>query len=404
LMSLKSKFCLLAVAALAFNVSAQFSSLNARIGAMGGTYIVDDINDVLRYAAYMNNYGDDAQVTFNTPIIGIKSLGDMVNLGISANRGLVLDPSFTNGFYEAALANVNPVAEPDIANPVNIPHVLLGLNLGAVSLGFDLFCEYGRTSSSSETAAGASTEAGGLILNPGVIASLLLGSETLPLAFKFGISVPVAKGHSETTPAAGGATTKTEVSSEGALFLEVGAEAAVPMGNFNLDLGTDFIMEKYSFETGNVDANDNTNFKTSVYAGADAKVFENGVFGIMYDFQLRSHTLTTPADAKTNTKTITQFFRTGLENVWENVWVLDKVAARGGAVWALTTPTAKADDDAGNEGRAKAQTAVSELIPTVGLGAGKGPFELDMTINLGSWANGLFGGPSVGSVTAGLRF
>lgn len=287
----------------------------------------------------------------------------------------------------------NVLAEPNLQLPINIPHVLLGLNLGSLSLGFDLFFEYGHTSSSNET---TNTEASGTILNPGLIASLLFGSEN-PFAVKFGFSIPYVKGRSEV------AGVEVEVKSEGAFFLEGGVEAVIPLNSFNLDLGTDMRLERYSFEAGGVDGDDNTNLIASIYFGADAKVLENGVFGIMYDIQLTNNALSTVTDITTHTRTIEQFFRLGLENVWENVWLFDKVAARGGATWSLTTnPIVREDSDAGDT-RSKPQTMASVLVPSVGVGVSKGLFELDVTLNPAAWG-GVLEGPDVGAVTATLRF
>ena len=84
---------------LALSASAQFYPSNSRIASLAETFIIDDINDVLRYAAYMKNYEDDLQVTFTSPIIGIKAVGDKLRLGAIGNRGLMLSQQFTQNFY-----------------------------------------------------------------------------------------------------------------------------------------------------------------------------------------------------------------------------------------------------------------------------------------------------------------
>lgn len=128
----------------AISVSAQFSPSNARIGSIGDIYTIEDISDVFRYAAHMSKYTDDIQVTFSTPILGIKSMGDVISLGGYVRQGLVLDASNGNNFYARGRGHVNAVGTPpeDLTNPIYIPHALLGVNIGNFTLGFDMFLEW----------------------------------------------------------------------------------------------------------------------------------------------------------------------------------------------------------------------------------------------------------------------
>jgi len=392
---------------LALSASAQFYPYNSRTQSLAETFIVDDINDVLRYAAYMKDYENDLQITFTSPIIGIKSIDDKFRLGIIGNRGLMLSQEFEGDFYSAAAPFVNSINEdvPDISVSNQwIPHAVLGVDAGILTLGFDLFIEYARSrynqkNPQQETTASAS------IHNPGFLASVLFG-EDFQIAAKLGLAVPRISGKSESN------TSTTEAESDKGAFLEFGGEAGIPVRSTKLSVGMDFILEKYAFSltvetppapkvTSTTD--EFTNTRTAFYAGVEGDIFTNGLWGAQYTLNLLRHAIEdSDSDAKSRSSRIVHTFSVCLENGWEKLWIFDKVYARGGMRMHLNTPYTYSEEGQ-TETKTKSQTDFSQLIPTVGLGIQKGVFVLDLSINLGEWSN-LVTGPQVSKVTAGLFF
>ena len=218
------------------------------------------MNDILRYAVFMDLYKDGAQATFNGTITGVKSIGDAMSLGVIANRGWLLDNSSANSFYQLGSATLTGITGiPALTAQQNVPHLLLGFNLSAVTLGFDLFYEYASASYHNETPASPSivTDGRTRIHNPGVVASALLGPEDIPIAAKFGLGFPSISGKYDNE------TTETKIESDKGVFVEVGGEAELPVSDLRLTLGLDFIFERYKFSGDNVtvgDCHNNPNF------------------------------------------------------------------------------------------------------------------------------------------------
>ncbi|HEX3019846.1 MAG TPA: hypothetical protein VHP36_06075 [Chitinispirillaceae bacterium] len=390
-----------------FSVSAQFHPYNSRMESLAETYIIDDINDVIRYAAYMKNYENDLQVTFTSPIIGIKSIEDKFRIGFIGNRGLMLSQQVTENFYSTAIPFVDSAIQyiPDISISNQwIPHALFGIDVGVFSLGFDLFLEYARSSYSQENPDTIETKASASIHNPGFLASLIYG-EKVQIAAKFGLAAPRISGKLES------ASLETEAESDKGLYLEFGGEAGIPIRSVKLSLGADFILERYAFlfentiipQTVTRDTSDEfTNTRTALYAGVSGNVFTDGLWAAQYALNITGHTSKAGNDDWVRTTSIFHIFSVCLEKGWDKLWVLDKVYARGGMRLNLETPLTS-NENSEVKTKTKSQTNFSQIIPTVGIGICKGIFTLDLNINLNQWDH-LVTGPGVSKVTAGLMF
>jgi len=371
---------------------AQFYPSNARMNALGGTFIIQDRSDILRYAAYMNDYKNDVMANFkNAPILGVKSFGETVNLGIIANRGMLISGS---GFYSAASSRLDQLANgPGIGDTSQfIPHVLLGINADAIKLGFDFFFEYSHASYSTTA---PEVDVWQSMLNPGVIASAIFGSEEVPIALKLGIGFPMINGSREAPPAQ-----KIEYKSDRGIYGDVGAEVGFPIGPVQGKVGTDLILDTYKFEG---QPTSYLNIRSGSYFGITSKIFTDGVVGLMYSFDVLSGNDDDSAtDTQHHYNDFAQVISAGIENNWSSVWFFDKVAARGGLSYVYGIPVSKTNTP-NNDTRIKYASMYGPLNPTVGLGVAKGPFQLDMSINLAAWAN-LVNGPGVGQITASLDF
>lgn len=418
-MTRKVKAVLLSVFALAMSSSAQFAQSNARIGSMADIFIVDDISNVYRYAARMNQYKNSIQVTFSTPMLGIKSLGENFTAGAYVRNGLMLDQSnAASNFYALGRTAVNstPPPLPDISSdPTYIPHLLFGMSAGGMNIGIDLFYEWARTRYSDEYKTGTAaipstitTKQSAIMYNPGFIGSIQLGVEEVPISLKAGVGFPRISGKSKVTNETSGAatvTTENKIKSESGLYLEFGGEAGIPFMGATLTPGIDFITESYAFKANSDEAaNKYRNNRVAAYAGITKKAFSNGLWSALYQVKMNAAKNDLTASDSANdlsSDTLRQIFSIGAENAWDSVWIFSKVFVRGGLGLSATTPYRGAESDTADLNE-KGQT-IFRPFPTIGLGVTKGMFDLDVMVDLSSWA-GLVSGPRVMAVTGTLRF
>jgi hypothetical protein len=416
-MTRKVKAVLLSVFALALSSSAQFTQSNARIGSMADIFIIDDISNVYRYAAKMNQYKDDIQVTFSTPMLGIKSLGENLTAGAYVRNGLMLDQSNTaTNFYALGRTVVNSITPlPDItSDPTYIPHLLFGMSVGGMNIGIDFFYEWARTRFSDEFKSGTAaapttitTKQSATLYNPGFIGSIQLGALSVPVLLKGGVGFPRISGKSKITTetSAGTTTIENKIKSESGLFLEFGGEAGIPVLGATLTPGIDFITESYAFKANSADASNKfKNNRVAAYAGITKKAFTNGLWSAMYQVQMNASKNDLTASDSANDlsiDTLRQILSIGAENAWDSVWIFSKVFVRGGIGLSATTPYRGAESDTADLNE-KGQT-LFRPFPTIGIGITKGIFDLDLKVDLSNWA-GLVTGPGVMTVTGTLRF
>jgi hypothetical protein len=412
------------VAVFATGSFAQAYPSNARIDALGGAFIVDDQSRILAYPAQMNNYADNAQVTFNTPIWGVKSLGKTVNVGVVVNRPLMLSfPSDSGFFYGAARANlgapINATGGRALGTGQNIPHVLFGLNLKAVKIGFDLFYEYTNYKQNIDdnpsTGNHVETEVSGNIHNAGGIASVLLDINKMSLQIKGGVGLPGTRGKRETvtTPVGGGTsvTVTNESSSESAFFGVLGAELGLKVKDFNVTLGGEFVGSHFQMKNAAGTLQNRFFYRNlDVYAGFTADVNKTGLAVLMYDFGFNSNgnepENITYAQRKNYTNYIYNVLYAGYEHTWKKAWFFDIFKARAGLNYAIYSQVDHSigEGDGGEyDSRTKHETVYDQVNPTVGIGVTKNVFALDLSVNPTVWA-GLISGPSVAKVTLSLDF
>jgi hypothetical protein len=412
------------VAVFATGCFAQAFPSNARIDALGGAFIVEDPSRVLAYPAQMNNNADNAQVTFNTPIWGIKSLGKVINIGVVVNRPLMLSfPSDSGFFYGAARANlgapINATGGRALGTGQNIPHILFGLNLKAVKIGFDLFYEYSNYKQliDDKPSAGdhVETDVSGNIHNVGGIASVLLDLKGMDLQVKGGIGIPGTHGKRETvtTPAAGGTsvTVTTESSSKSALFGVLGAELGLKVKDFNVKLGGEFVGSHFQMKNAAGTVQNRFFYRNlDVYAGFTADVNKNGLAVLLYDFGFNSNGQEpedlTYLQRKNYTNVIYNVLYAGYEHTWKKAWIFDVFKARAGLNYAIYSQVDHliGEGDGGEyDSRTKHETAYDQVNPTIGIGVTKSVFALDLCVSPTKW-DGLISGPSVAKVTLSLDF
>lgn len=384
-------------------------SLNARIEALAETFIIKDVTDVLRYAAYMKTYDNDLQVTFSSPIIGIRAIDDKLSIGLIANKGIVMSEQlgiqhFLNDSNLYAIANperfsITKVPGLLIENQW-IPHALFGIDVKGITLGFDLFLEYACSSYKKDSSETQRVAASATIYNPGVIISALLGRNDLQVVVKFGLAMPRTNVRYETD------TGNVYLKSDKSACLEFGGETKIPVRALNLNIGTDVILEKYALESEDtsffISDHQFTTARASFYIGTDGSVFKNGIWGALYTLSLANRKVEQSEDNWERATFIAHTFSCGIEKSWNNLWFFDKIFTRGGLKTSFETPIWSGS--AGNsKTKIKGETTFNQVVPTIGIGVNKGIFDFDINVNLEDWDH-LVSGPQVTEVTAGLRF
>jgi len=383
--------------------NAQFNApASARVSSLAGISF-GDISDVYAYPVLMMGYADHISATWGGGVIGIKALNDMISIGILANQGYVAP-----GFAGAATAYLDGYFGPTPADPgfgstdYAIPHFLLGFDLGAIRLGADIFFEYAGYSYEVDPAAAAASTFKGSVVHPGLRLSGAFDAGDIGIMAKFGIGLPSINGEASVP-----GVTADKASLSSGLYMEMGAELGLPIGDVDWTFGGEYTSEDYRFKTGSTSTPTSTrNSLLSFYVGGEFNFMETAVAALRYQFVREATTITSPdvsgAPWASNPIDHTHFFSAALENTWDNVWVFDSFSLRGGALYAV-------------EGGGMASSSIvsdinesdpsnhSPIYPILGFGVSKAFLTLDLALNMGSWA-GVLTGPGVAVVTATVKF
>ena len=383
-----------------FTTAALFSmtfAQNARIDALGGINIISDPGKIFYLPGYMNQYPDLIQATGGTgsaSFIGIKSIGEMINLGIAGTRNSVL----TEGFYENTISRINGLTtQIDINEQMPLaPHVLFGLDLDIIQLGVDLFLELNKAKYSykAEESSGDINEKA-RVSNFGAVVNANINAGDFIFSPVFGISFPSMKRKYE----AGDETVENKL--EKGSFLKAGLEAGMPFFSADWKIGLIFNLLRYQ-----MDENDNIqiNNVTNAYAGFETEILGDVLFTGLYNLGISNYKDKPDSSNPTINKVrgINHFIALGLEKDLEDVWIFDMLTVRGGINWIIGD---RVDITKNDDARLRIDYAAdqSDFNPTVGLGLSKGIFTFDILSNLGSWT-GILSGPPVVAATVTLDF
>jgi len=405
----KTKAAVLLTATVALTASAQFNlPQNARVNALAGAH-VSDISGIYKYPVMMTGYADHVQATWNgvngSGFIGIKSVTDMFSFGVLANQG-PMDPAFTdaavaalNGYFANPLlgaAAPRRANEDLFDNTVVVPHLLLGFDLGAIALGADVFLEYGGYSGEIDD----TTIYSGSLTNLGARLSGKLNFGDAWVMAKLGFGLPSIN-------AEGPAGTDKRTSDKG-LYMEMGAEADIPVGAFDLVAGLDYTQASYRFKLGTVsDPNLYTNSLIRAHLGVEFNFVETAVAALGYELNRRAVTTSQPDVSGEPSQTEPDYYHAlyaGVENAWENAWIFDSFQLRGGALYTISSqsgytkiPAPARNPNYSMPGRHSA------IQPSIGVGVTKAFATIDVSLNPGAWG-GFFTGPDVAMVSATVKF
>jgi hypothetical protein len=384
---------------------------NARVDALGGAiFPVEDINDVLINPAYANSYQGLVQGTLIPaglasaagPVFGITGAGDLLTLGTHLNTG---DVSLSD-FYTDADAFLGAINDfPDGGFPA-LPHLLLGLNLDAVTLGMDAYFLGRGYKQEVETTGGATpgaVESSAFIGHFGAIFGAAFDLNAMQLGARAGFGYPFISGEN----AAG-----TDFSSEKGFFLPVGVDAIMGLGALDLSLGALYQFTLYQLAQqpqGGAISRDpvNTYHAITPHIGAEATIIDNTTLYAQYAPSLTWDR----SESDDETLKNTTFSRThnlggGLEASTGTIWIFDDMVGRAGLTYAFSNTTSwQTTSAAGTETETITRSPITSIgaNPSVGLGLTKNRFGLDVHVNLGAWA-GLISGPEIFKATATINF
>lgn len=408
----KKLFTVIAVIALSFSVSAQ----NARVDAMGGCDIIDDIIGILGNPADMNDFGDQIQVTGSPggfgPAIGIKSFGRNFNLGAMANMPIGVNSSvLRSDFYQDAENEIENNADPLIgaielpSSFPTYPHLLFGADFDPVSIGLDLFIEANRYKDVTEPGADK-VESTASISNFGTKLSANVELGNFVISPLFGIGFPRTKAEivSEGTNVA---DTTITFESEEKLFLNFGSELGLEVRGFNFIGGFFYTLESYQFNDRNTLQDKNKGSFIDAYLGLIAEVLNGMLFVTQYNLGIGIDQVTqiTTDDHIVKSSDLSHDFRFGFERPISGVWIFDDLVPRAGIQYTIAdTNRLKNESDDGDSITTENLANYSTQVQlTTGIGITKGIAAVDVAVVIGSW-DGVLTGPSVISGTLTLDF
>jgi hypothetical protein len=398
------------------SLSAFGQQQNARVAAMGGADILPDISRTLSAnPALINLYKNQVQVTFNAPIFGTVSAGNVLNIGLILNRGLTL-----TGFYNAAMAEINTTWGP-ADNPLTAtqyyPHILLGMDFSSVQLGLDLFFERSATTYDDiEAGTGNETKEDLSINNPGVMLGVRYATGDIELGLRIGGGFPSMNAKADYTtqlpPPPATQTWKNET--EKGSFLRAGGEIKMPLLSCQWTAGVDWYHEAYQFSytpagaTQKTRGNVFTNNIITPYLGFTKEIVNKVLLVVQDRSAITSASNVNDAgNVKNESTTMAHSLSAGVEQQVAGLLGFDSLGVRGGLNCVITQSSAHSENNAVTPHTKTDNgyvTSVGTVNPYVGIGVSKGAFTLDLMLAPGSWNNGLVAGPQVGRVTATCRF
>ncbi len=398
--------------ALLVSVSAQ----NARVQALGGCDIMDDIFGLIGNPADMNDYQNQVQATAYSatsfgPGIGLLGLGNNITVGLLAlpvqgnGSGMLM-----SNFYNDAKAVVDaPGTAGNLAAAFpTIPHLLFGMKLGELSLGLDFFVEMTRYTSNRENATSGQAiinDTSKVISNIGALLSANLAFGSLSLSPMVGFSLPKAKGVFEVNaPTA----SKVEIETEAGLMVTGGVEAGLEVKSFNLIAGGFVTYEPYQFDIDGVLSDELKNTFINGYVGLVTEILNKVLLVSQYNLDVGLAKVVDNNDTSgtdVSATGVAHTLRMGMEKPLDGFWIFDEMTPRLGFQYSVDGLTAKFENSGGlvNTGTINAANAATQVALTTGLGFRKGIAQIDIGLIFGSWT-GVLTGPSVATGTLTLDF
>lgn len=430
----KKLLAIITIAGISFPIVAQnIEGLNARIDAMGGSGVGDDIGwtvgqpralcgypDQIQGSAIIKNIMDKGQ-TFGR-IIVIKSLGDYVFLGLTMNNDRMLlsrfyntSALFLNAFGDLEIGNINE-------NFQTMPHINLCFKITddySVGAGFIMERTSFKTSILDSLNFKDSTNEKSITHIGGIVdAKITLGSVAIVPSIKFGF--PRIKGIEENKDTSN--LSKYEWKSEKGYFLKGGSLVCTEIGNTFWICGAWFKKEAYQFKKNDSLGYEYDNKVINWFIGFNPVFSDKFYLAFEYDggVEIKEKTASDIVilewDSLCNDTTGNYWyhdFRLGMERSIGNVWFFDEIIPRAGLAYKISRTTRgiinSVSDGKFTQKEVKTtKTNIDPLSPTAeglkvtaGIGLKKGRATVDISADLLRWGegSGVISGPSASMAT-----
>jgi hypothetical protein len=387
---------------------------NARIEALGGNFIIDDISMMSGAPACGNYYGDIVQASgYSDSLAGsvfaVTSLGGWANVGIIANQESYL----LSNFYNDARLSLDTTLSLIDSLPGSIrtyPHLVLATKLADVGLGCDLYFERSANSRSWTAANGKQEFQKAEIRNAGIQASVVMEFWKIGVYPYAWFNFPLAQGSAMVNDSL------SEVKSglPGGTLFGAGIESSVDLRTYYFRYGAYYANEHYHlFKTRAANALMEDHLMTSIgwYGGCTKYPFDALLTSIAYSYDQSKYDDFFPdnipaSSFRADYAVTTHSFIGSCEYTILTQRMLDFIVIRGGLDWTLTLSTySEAEAAFGSVYNAHIEYPddISAVKPTFGIGIGRKGIHFDIASSLGGWF-GLLSGPPIlmGTITLHL--
>ncbi|MBD3421072.1 MAG: hypothetical protein GF398_13210 [Chitinivibrionales bacterium] len=415
------------ISVICYSFALRVGAQNARVDALGGAGIVDDIAGVIGAPADINAYSGIAQATAYTgsfgPFIALNNY-NAFSYGILGNTQTVAG-SFYGDAASFINANLFPVNNSLQALPVfMIPHILLGGRITPdVEFGVDLYFEMSHTADRDDSVSVIITDSRAGYYHPGINLNANITAGDIAISPVLGFGIPFIHGYTDYVNKTINSSTAIDVYSLAAFFLNSGVEFDFALGAVRCILGGLYQLELYQFayqlnrqSSSEVEAAAHQNHLGVATAGLLGELGDNLAFIVQYDFELDFDRAVSELQVSgTTTETVesdithTHTLAVGLEKGLDRLWIFDMIRARAGANVGLSGLIERIDETASGgqtytaESRTIHPVAFSNIIPTIGLGFAIKKFQFDIVTRLAAW-QGFTSGPPIVEGTATIDF
>jgi hypothetical protein len=387
---------------------------NARIEALGGNFILDDISMMSGAPASGNYYGDIIQATaFSDSMAGsvyaVKSFGGLLSAGIIANQ----DSYLLSDFYSDARLSLDSTLSLIDTLPIKFgtyPHLVLATEIGDFGIGCELFFERSSNSRSWTSASGAKESQKAEIRNTGAAVSAAMQLWRLGIYPYAWFNFPSARGSAVVND------TSRDVKSSlpGKALYGAGIESSIDLETVYFRFGGYYTNEHYQLFTTRGAAEsmeDCLMTSTGVYGGCTAYPIDALLLSVAYSYERPLYDYffpgATAGSGFSNHYAESVHFLVGsCEYTISTLKVLDFIKFRGGLNWTFVRATyseTEAYPGAVFTAHIEYPDESSPVEPTFGIGLGRKGIHFDIASSLGGWF-GLLAGPPIltGTITLHL--
>jgi hypothetical protein len=395
----------------AFLFAVEVGAQNARIEALGGNFIIDDLSMMSGAPACGNYYGNFVQASawsdsLAGSVYAMTSLGGWAKAGIIANQeGYLLGDFYgeARSGLDSTLALVDSL--PDRFGMY--PHLVFATELAGVGFGCELFFERSSLSREWTNAIGVLESQKAEIRNAGVAMSAVMDLGKIGLYPYAWLNFPSANG----TAFVNDTARDLKSGLPGGSLYGAGIESSVELGGYYFRYGGYYANEHYRLfatQASAVSTEDHLMTGLGLYGGCivypvDALLLSAAYSCERYHYDDLFPNSTAASSLSGAYAESIHFFVGSCEYTILAKSIVDFFVIRGGLNWSLYHSTyAEAMTESGSlyNFRIEYPDESSVVKPTFGIGIGRKGIHFDIASSLGGWF-GLLSGPPVvmGTIT-----